>query len=105
MDYHGHALLLFTQEARSRLRAMRQKLVVGVPRAKYQKLTPRYVRGIYDSGQNIWLGFLCTKIFLERFFFLSGSLKGAGGGFFGGVIYLAPLDLGPSTLNLWPALM
>ena len=38
-SYHGHALLIFTQEARSRLRALRPGLVVEVPRAKYQKLT------------------------------------------------------------------
>jgi hypothetical protein len=39
VGYHGHALLIFTHEVRSRLRALRSGLVVEVPKAEYQKLT------------------------------------------------------------------
>jgi hypothetical protein len=42
------------------------------------------------------------KMFLVPFFFLSGLFQ--GGHFFGGIIYLAALDLRPTTLNLRPTL-
>jgi hypothetical protein len=41
------------------------------------------------------------KQFFDPFFFLSGPFQ--GGHFFGGIIYLAALDLRPATLNLRPA--
>jgi hypothetical protein len=49
---------------------------------------------MWDVGQKIF--------FLVPFFFLSGPFQ--GGRFFGGIIYLAALDLRPANPNLRPAL-